>query len=325
MKPNDVIALGSPLIDFLVEVEDQKLLEFNVQKGEMKLVNEEEAKDILQKIKDEKLSIKLCPGGSAANTLRGIGLLGGNVILIGKVGNDDHGEFYMEEMRRHNVKHSTNNNKGITGHAITFITPDSQRTFSTHLGAAVEITKEDIVEHDIATSNVLYIEGYQLEGKPQEAALHTIEMAKKHNTKVALDVSDSGVIRRNKEMFNNVLQDVDILFSNEDEAQEFTGKPPEEAISILGEVCNIAIIKIGAEGSLISHNGELIMIDPVSAIAIDTTGAGDTYAAGFLYGYTQGWDLKKAAELGSLMAAKIVELKGVQLDQIKVEEILKSF
>ncbi|MAG73551.1 adenosine kinase [archaeon] len=247
-------------------------------------------------------------------------MLGGNVILIGKVGNDTHGEFYVEEMRRHNVTHTTNNHDAITGHAITFITPDSQRSFSTHLGAAIHLAREDVIEEDIAESKILFLEGYQFEGEA-DVALHAIELAKKHNTKIAIDLADPGVIRRNRDVLTKALQDCDIVFVNETEATEWTGKPPEEAVSILGDVCDIAIVKVGAEGSYISHNGEIVMIDPVSAIALDTTGAGDTYAAGFLYGYTQGWDLQKAANLGSIMAAKIVELKGVKLDQINVNEL----
>ncbi|MBI2572978.1 cyclase family protein [Candidatus Woesearchaeota archaeon] len=324
-KTNDVIGMGSLLMDLLIEIDDQKLIEMDLRKGEMHLVDHDKAKSILHKIEQQKVTIEQCPGGSVANTLRGIGLLGGNVICCGKVGNDKHGDYYIEQMRNHKVLRNFTKHNAVTGHAIAFITPDAQRTFSVHLGAAIELGKEDVIEEDIAKSKILQLEAYQLEGKTREVVLHAIQYAKKHGTLVSLDLADPGLIRRNKEFLMTLLKDkVDIIFANQQEAKEFTGKDDVHALTELARHCKTAIVKLGAEGSLIAHDGEIIMAPAFTAKPVDTTGAGDTYAAGFLYGYCHNWPLQKAAALGSLMAAKIVEQKGVRLDRIDVLNLKKQ-
>ncbi len=322
-KTNDVIGMGSPLMDF--QIDDQRLLEMDLRKGEMHLVDHDKAKAILQKLEQQKVTIEQCPGGSVANTLRGIGLLGGNVILCGKVGDDKHGEYYIEQMKNHRVQRNITKHSAVTGHAITFITPDAQRTFSVHLGAAIELSKADVIEEDIANSRVLHLEAYQLEGKTREIVLYAIELAKKHGTSISLDLADPGLIRRNKEFLQKLLREsINIVFANEAEAKEFTGQDDVHALTELAKVCSTAVVKLGPDGSLIAHAGELIMAPAFTAKPVDTTGAGDTYAAGFLYGYCQGWPLQKAAALGSLMAARIVEQKGVRLDRIDIEKLKKQ-
>ena len=321
-KTNDVIGMGNILMDFLVEVDDKHLIEFNLKKGEMHLVEHEKAQALLHKLKQYELKIEMVPGGSVANTLRGIGILGGNAILCGKIGNDIHGEMYVEELKKHKVISRLSKHSAITGHALSFITPDSQRTFSVHLGAAINISSEDILEEDIIISKIIHLEGYQLEGQTRETVLYVMEIARKNKTLISLDLSDPGVIRRNKSFLQKVVLDyVDILFVNEDEAFEFTGAQEESSARMLGEQVKIAIVKLGKKGSLICSEGKIISIAPFSAKAIDTTGAGDTFAAGFLYGYCQGWSLEKAGKLGSLFASKVVEQKGVKLLHFDGEEL----
>lgn len=326
-KNIDVIGLGNALMDILVEVEDNKLLEFDLKKGEMHLVNEQKAKQLLSKIEKEQLKTEMVPGGSAANTIKGLAFLGGNALLCGKVGKDAQGLSYIQQMKEHGVKTKINHHPlKLTGHALTFITPDAQRTFSVHLGAALHLAKDDIIDEkideDIQNSKILHIEGYQLEEDTQEMVLQAMEIARKNKTLISLDLADPGVVRRNKKLLQRIVQDyVDILFVNEKEAREFTGKEEEEAAVELGNYAKIAIVKIGERGSIINESGQIHYIAPFPAKAIDTTGAGDTYAAGFLYGYCQGWDLAKAGRLGSLMAAKIVEQKGVDLKKLNSEEI----
>ncbi len=321
-KPTDVIAIGNTLMDFLVEVNDQTLIELDLQKNETHFVDEEKGKELLQKIKDHQLQVEIVPGGSAANTMRCLGLLGATVTFTGKVGQDEHGEMYVEKMQAHNVQTNINNHTKTTGHALTFITPDSERTFSVHLGASIELVKDDVLEEQIAQSKILHLEGYQLEGQTKDVILHALEFAKKHHTLVSLDLSDPGIIRRNKELLQQVVQDhVDILFVNEYESREYTGMMEEEAVKFLGQHCMIAIVKRGELGSLISYNGTVTEINPFPADPVDTTGAGDTYAAGFLYGFCKNWNMTKAGKLGSLLAAKIVEQKGVKFNQQKVQLI----
>jgi len=316
-KTNDVIGLGNMMMDFLVEVDDDRLLEFDLKKGEMHLVDHEKAKLILSNINHTETA----PGGSAANTLRGVAFLGGKAILCGKVGNDPLGENLVQEIENHGVTTRISKHHHTTGHSVSFITPDTERTMSTHLGAAIELSKEDILEEDIQNSKVLHLEGYQLEGPTKEVVLYAIELAKKHGTLVSIDLADPGLIRRNKELLQSLIRKVDIVFANEKEAKEFTGVEEVEAARELGKLVKIAIVKIGERGSLICSEGELVKVEGFPAKAVDTTGAGDTFAAGFLYGYCQGWSLAKAGKLGSLLAARIVEKIGVKVKELDVEGI----
>lgn len=322
-KTNDVIGLGNAMMDFLVEVDENKLLEFNLNKGEMHLIEEDRAKEILKKINEYQLKIEIAPGGSAANTLRGVAFLGGKAILCGKVGADPHGEVYVQEMNNLGVSARINKHYKTTGHCISFITPDFERTMSTHLGAALELYKEDILEEDIAMSKVLHLEGYQLEGQTREVVLHAIELAKKHNILISIDLADSGVIRRNKEFLKEfVKQHIDIVFLNEKEAEEFTGLDNEEAAAReLGNYIKIAVVKVGERGSYIAHQNQITKIPAFLAQVIDTTGAGDSYAAGFLYGYCNNWNMEESGKLGSLLASKVVEQKGVGMKDIDCNKL----
>lgn len=321
-KTHDVIGLGNALMDLLIEVNEKKLEEMNLKKGEFHLVDEGRAKEILLKISQEGFVIDTVPGGSVANTLKGISFLGGSTILCGKVGEDEHGERYIQEMRDIGVVTRINKHNYITGHAIAFITPDAERTFSAYLGAATQIYRDDILEDDIRRSKILHLEGYQLEEQTKDAVLHAMELARKYNTLISIDLSDPGIIRRNKELLEEIVKKyVDIVFLNEEEAKEFTGLEKEEALKEIAQYTKIAIVKLGEKGSLIYHNKSITKIEPFLANAVDTTGAGDTFAAGFLYGYCRGWPLEKAGKLGSFMAAKIVEQKGVKINDLSLEEV----
>lgn len=322
-KTNDVLGLGHALLDLVVQIDDSVLLELNLKKGESNLVDHARAEEILQQVRERQLQLELLPGGSVANTLRGIGILGGNVILCGVVGNDDHGAWYEEEIKRHNVDTRIKKHASLTGHALTFVTPDSERTFSVHLGASVHMYKEDILEEDIQKSKILHLEAYQFDDA-QEMVLHAIAIAKAHGALVSIDFSDPGLIRRHHNLLESLLPQLDIIFLNEKEATEFTGLAAREAVESLGQKVQIAIVKLGERGSLIAHQGKVISINPISAKAIDTNGAGDSYAAGFLYGYVLGWNLEQCGKIGSLLAAKVVEQRGVQFGSINVEELKRE-
>lgn len=317
VKDYDVIGLGNTIMDLLVEVEEHKLLEMNLQKGEFHLVDEERSKELLEKINSSQFKIKTVPGGSSANTLRGIALLGGKVILYGKVGKDKHGEVYVQKMKEQGVDIRINSDSAATGNAVTFITPDAERTFSVHLGAAINLQKEDLLEDDIKRGKILHLEGYQVEGPTRETVLHAIKLAKKNNTLISIDLSDPGVIRRNKTFLQDLAVNyADIIFVNEAEAKEFTGREEEEAAIEIGKKSKIVVVKLGKRGSLICEKGIITRIDPFPAKVIDTTGAGDCYAAGFLYAFCEGWPIEKAGRLGSLFAAKVVEQTGVVIQNI---------
>ncbi|MFH2027825.1 MAG: adenosine kinase, partial [Nanoarchaeota archaeon] len=211
----DVFGIGSALMDFLIEVHNDELIELDLKKGQFHLIEEDESKILLKRIENYK--VKTSPGGSSANTLYGIAILGGNVVFCGKVGKDKNGPIYEEKMLRGGVRPRLARSDKITGHAITFITPDSERTFAVHLGAAMELKKEDVFFEDLKQSKLLHIEGYQLEDKElRSVSLCAMEFAKKHNIKISIDLGDPGIVARNKKDIKDMIEKfADIVFANE--------------------------------------------------------------------------------------------------------------
>ena len=205
-KTNDVIGLGNALMDFLVEIDERQLGELHFRKGEFHLATEAQAQQLLDRIKQQQFSIEIIPGGSSANTMKALAFLGNTVILCGKVGADTYGEMYIQQIQDHGVQARIPKHTARTGQAVTFITPDAERTFSVHLGAAVYLAPEDLLEEDIACSRVLHLEGYQLEGSTTEVVFRALELAQKHHTAVSIDLADPGLIRRNKAFLQEIVR-----------------------------------------------------------------------------------------------------------------------
>ncbi|MDO8740967.1 MAG: adenosine kinase [Candidatus Woesearchaeota archaeon] len=323
MKKYDVFGIGSALMDFLVEVDHKELLEMDLKHGEMHLIDKAHSKKIFEKLK--KYKFKIAPGGSAANVLAGVAVLGGKVVFCGKVGQDEHGAVYEQKMTEGGVFSNIKKGSLMTGHTITFITPDFERTFATHLGAALELGKEDVLEEELRQSKILHIEGYQLEGKAmREVAIHAMEIAKNNNVLVSIDLADPALIRRNLEDMKNLVKKyADIVFANEKEAEAFTGKKEEAALDEIAEFADVAVVKLGSKGSLIKSKNRVYKINSFEAKAVDTTGAGDMYAAGILYGISHDLPLEKAGKIASYAAAKVVEQIGARLSKSLKDEIKK--
>lgn len=323
MKTYDVFGLGSAVMDILVMVEETELLRFQLKKGIMRMVDEEELKKILEKIAH--LQPLLRPGGSVANTCAGVARLGGKSWFCGLVGSDEHGLLYEEGMQKDGVevRITKEKDKGRTAVAVSFVTPDTERTFATHLGISLKATKDLIVEQDIANAKIAHFEGYMLEGESnREASLHSMDLAKKHDTLVSLDVSDAGLIRRILPDLKKIIEEkVDILFLNEDEAKALTGKPNQESLDDLAHMTEVVILKIGKEGSFIRKGDEQVNVAGIRVDAVDTTGAGDLYAAGFLYGYANGYPLERCGALATMAGAKAVEQIGARLDYDLTDEV----
>ena len=323
----DIFGIGSALMDFLIEIGHNELLELNLKKGNFHLIDEEHSKKLLKKLENYK--VKTSPGGSSANTLYGVALLGGNVVFCGKIGKDKHGDIYEERMLNSGVKHKIKRSEKITGHAITFITPDSERTFAVHLGASLHLEKSDVFFDDLRQSRMLHIEGYQLEEKNlRDVSLHAMEFAKKNGIKISMDLGDPGIVSRNKEDIRKMIKNyADIVFANEDEAKALTGLAPLEALNELSKLAGIAIVKLGEKGSCIKQGSAVYNIPAYKAKAVDTTGAGDMFAAGVLYGISKGYELKISGHIGSYYATKVVEQIGARLksiDKKEVEELIKN-
>jgi sugar/nucleoside kinase (ribokinase family) len=209
-----------------------------------------------------------------------------------------------------------------TGTAVGLVTPDSERTFATHLGAATELTAEELTNNLFRGYDILYLEGYLLFNLP--LVEQACRMAKKNNMCVALDLASYNVVTQLLPSFNKIIQQyVDIVFANEDEARAFTGLEPREALDAIAGKCEIAVVKTGPDGSWIKRGDEVIRVEALKVNAIDTTGAGDLYAAGFLYGFSNGFSLDKCGLFGSILAGKVIEVIGARMPEDKWAEARK--
>lgn len=316
-KSIDVVGVGNSLMDLLVEVDDAFLHEHGLIKGRMHLVDESEAEKYLQAVEEK--HVKTLPGGGSANTTRGVALLGGSAAFFGAIGSGMYAKMYRDALKSQGVHARLREADTLTGNAITYITPDHERTFTVHLGAASLLRPEDIDEAVIANAKVVHLEAFQFEGGTLPVIETVVKYAKRHGTLVSLDLNDASLIKRNhKALCRFVSEHVDILFVNEDEALAFCGVGDEAAIEKLAPYAEVVILKLGKDGSRIAAGGEVIPIDIVPTEALDTTGAGDLYAAGFLYGLTRGWDAKRAGAIGSRFAAAVIAKIGVDLSNIDV-------
>jgi len=310
-KDIDVTSVGHALMDILVEVEDSFVEKHNLAKGGMKLVDVSQSEVQLAELVDT--HIKTVPGGASANTARGVSALGGRSAFFGTVGEDMYGEMYDTALSLAGVQTFLHKESVLTGNAITYITPDHQRTFSVHLGAASHMRLEAIDEAVISKSKVIHLEAFQLEGPTKEIIETVIKMARNNQTLVSLDLNDAGLIERNLDLFKKIVrEDVDILFVNETEGAAFTGTTePLEVIEKLKGIANIMVLKCGADGAHIIYEEGVTTIAAEPANVVDTTGAGDLFAAGFLYGLTHRYTHEDAGALGSKTAAKIISQIGV--------------
>lgn len=328
-KEFDIVGIGNSLLDIIVEVEEEILADLGLKKGGMHLVDGAQGQKILEQL--EKHPKVYVSGGSAANTVAGASCLGAKGRYMGLIGEDEHGRAYEREMETSGVTTSLHrHDKEHTGYAITLVTTDGERTFATHLGAARHFRAEHIALSDIAKSKILHIEGYML-GEPETrgAMVEAMKYAKEHQTLVSVDLSASGVITNNLVVLRDIVKKyVDIVFVNEDEAYAFTGKREREALHDICELCHIAVVKLGERGSLIKSEGVVHTIEPCQVDVVNTNGAGDMYAGGFLHGLTQGHDIGSIGKVASHVAALVVASPGARIHEKhhgKMIDILKQY
>jgi len=312
MHQYDVFGIGNPLMDIVVSADEAMLGQFGLVKGMFNLVDYDRSQQILSEISHMKTETEA--GDSTANSMAGIANLGGKPIYQGCIGECDYGQLYEKKTKEQGIESRLVRVKGKTGIAIAFITPDSERSFATHLGVACTLKKEYLALDDIKKSSYLHLTGYQLEDPTlRETALAAIDYAKSAGVKVSVDVADKGVVSRNRDFITDLLKKhVDLVFANEEESFALCGEPPEKAILAMGAMASIACLKIGKNGSLIIKDEKVHQIPGYKAKAVDTTGAGDMYAAGVLFGLTHGHDVEAAGRIGSFAAARIVEIFGAR-------------
>ncbi|MEZ5198963.1 MAG: adenosine kinase [Bacteroidales bacterium] len=317
-----VLGMGNALVDILVKLEnDNTLREFNLPKGSMQLVDFNFSKTV--NAGTEHLPKQVASGGSAANTIHGLAGLGVETGFVGKVGNDDTGKLFQDDMENNNIKPHLYKSNTPSGRAMALISPDSERTFATYLGAAVELSPDDILPDLFDGYDYFHIEGYLV----QNHALieKAVALAKEKGLKVTIDMASYNVVEENLEFLKKILKHyVDIVFANEEEAKSFSGEEPEEALIHFSELCDIAVVKTGKTGSMVKQGNVKHIIQPIVANSIDTTGAGDMYAAGFIYGLIRGYSHDKCGAIGSIMAGKTIEVIGPKMDEMKWEEVKKQ-
>ncbi len=317
-----IIGIGNALVDVMTIIPDDSCLgQFSLPKGTMTMVDAQRSDEIKQAING--LPSTLASGGSAGNTMYGLGIMGVHSSFIGKVGRDEMGNFYEKDMVDAGVTPVLiRSSLSPTGTAVALVTPDSERTFATHLGAATELTPEELTDTYFRGFDILYLEGYLIYNLPLvEQACRT---ARKNRMCVALDLASFNVVNDMLPTFKRIISDyVDIVFANEEEARAFTGLDPVDALNELSKHCKIAVVKTGPDGSWIKRGDEVIKADALSVRAVDTTGAGDLYAAGFLYGFSNGFSLDKCGLFGSILAGKVIEVIGARMPEEKWAEARK--
>jgi sugar/nucleoside kinase (ribokinase family) len=317
-----ILGIGNALVDVITILKDDSILEkFSLPKGSMQLVDSIKS----ELIKSETLNLKrsLASGGSAANTIHGLAKLGVVTGYIGSIGKDETGNFFENDMINAGIRTILFRRNSPTGTAVTLISADSERTFATHLGAAVELDANDLRKDDFKDYDILYIEGYAIYNKP--LIEKACRLAKDQNMKIAIDLASYNVVESNLADFKEIIGNyADILFANEEEARAYTGKEPEEALEAISKECEIAVVKIGSQGSWIRRGSEIIKAGTPEVKLMDTTGAGDLYAAGFLYGYSCNCSLEICGQYGSLVAGKVIEILGARMDDNRWGEIKRQ-
>ncbi|MBN1156759.1 adenosine kinase [Candidatus Woesearchaeota archaeon] len=319
----DVFGLGNALMDFLIKVDESQLVKLNLEKGCMKIVDEKEIADVEKKLAS--LEKKMLPGGSEANTMAGIANLGGKALFCGTIGEDCHGLAYNQKLNEIGVTTHLKKRKGTTGKVFALITPDHERTFATHFGVSLDIVKEQVAENDLINSRFFHLTGYQLEDSLlRKTTLHCMKIAKKHKVRISIDLADPALVKRNKKDITDILRRYAyVVFANEEEAKVLTGKEPEKALNIISKMAKIAVVKIGKNGSMVKHRDKVFRIPAFKVKAVDTTGAGDMYAAGFLFGLSRNFNLETCGRIASFAAAKVVSRLGARLDNSLKKEVEK--
>ncbi|HDO27674.1 MAG TPA: adenosine kinase [Bacteroidetes bacterium] len=317
-----VLGIGNALVDLLISLEDDRLLEeLNLPKGSMTLVDEQTKDRIAEKSKH--LKREMASGGSAANTIHGLARLGIETAFIGTIGRDETGEFFKNDLLKSHIRPILNQSETPSGLATTLISPDGERTFGTYLGASIELSPDDFDREKFSGFDLLHVEGYLVQN--HELLETILKLAKQAGLQVSIDMASYNVVEENLDYLKEMVERyVDIVFANEEEARAFSGLDADPALDYLSGFTEVAIVKTGSRGSMVKSRGKVMIIDAIRADVADTTGAGDLYAAGFLYGMVNNKDLKISGNIGSLLATQVVEVMGAKIPDGRWETILKE-
>ena len=307
-----VLALGNALTDILMQVSDEQVQALGLEKGSMNHISFESARYIQEKFSTVRKS--MIAGGSASNTVNALAALGASTAFIGKIGNDEIGEFFRQNAEHNGVRPILLPSRLMSGNCIALITPDGERTFATYLGAAANLKPENIMPEMFTSYDYFHIEGYIVQN--HELIEKAMRLAKEAGLIVSLDLASFNVVNDNRDFLTDLVDKyVDIIFANEDESFAYTHLQPEESVASLAKQCCIAVVKVGKDGSYVQQGDERFHVPAVGTRCIDSTGAGDYYAAGFLYGLAHGLDLRACASIGTMVAGRVCEVLGAKLPE----------
>lgn len=308
-----ILGMGNALVDVLAVIEDDRLLhQLELPKGSMQLIDEKKLEIITGEL--NKLEKNIVAGGSASNTIVGLANLGVKTGFLGRIGTDFYGTYYKEDLQKYKVKSHLTEVNEASGVASTFISKDGERTFGTYLGAAALLDASELRKEDFEGYNYFYIEGYLVQS--YDLIKQAIVMAKEAGAKIVLDLASYNVVEASCDFLKEIIpQYVDIVFANEEEAKSLLGMSAEDAVSVLAQQTEIAIVKTGSVGSWIQSGDEKVFIPALKVNCIDSTGAGDLYAAGFLYGLINSQPLAVCGRIGTLLAAHVIQIIGPKIQE----------
>lgn len=325
MKSNSnsklIVGIGSALVDILAHEDEAFLAKTGAVKGGMLLVNKEFIEDTLSQTTAKPTIV---PGGSACNTIVGVGKLGGDARFVGKCGKGKMGRFFKSSLEKHNVEPALFTSFSPTGRVLSIITPDAQRSMFTYLGASSETLPAELSDGCFRNAAIVHIEGYLVFNT--DLILAALRTAKEAGARVSLDLASFTIVKESKKLLERMISEyVDILIANEDEALALTGYEEEmDAIAALSAKAEISILKIGNRGSIIAHGDKIIKIRPMGdGHAVDTTGAGDLWASGFLFGLVNGYSLERCGQLGSACGYEVCQVVGATIPEDGWQRIKK--
>ncbi len=320
-----VVGIGNALVDIIIRIDDEEFLnKVSLPKGSMTMIDAQKAEEILG-LTSHFISEK-ASGGAVSNTINGLASLGIHSGYIGKIGRDEIGKIFLKDIKDKNIAPHLLYGESTTGRAITLVSPDGERTFGTFLGAATEMSAADLESRIFKNYEWLMAEGYLIYNRDLITA--ALKMAKDHQLKIAMDMASYNLVEENRDFIISLLEKyVDVVFANEQEARALTKiEEPGLALKEIGKLCRYAVVKLGEHGSIIMKDDQTIKVQGVQADCIDTTGAGDLYAAGFLYGLIKGKSLLQCGEIGSLLGANVVETIGAKINEerwIKIRKLVE--
>ena len=306
-----ILGIGNALVDVLTKVDNEQILsELHLPKGSMQLLSTEAYAEVTRRM--QALPTKLTTGGSACNTLLALSHLDAPTGMIGKIGDDENGRFFATYFAQRGISTRLLHDSRPTGVASTFITPDGQRTFGTYLGAAARLTADELQQAWFEGYDYFYIEGYLVQN--HDLVLRAIELAHAAGCEVCLDLASYNIVEADLDFFRALMPSIDIVFANEQEAQALTGLEARAALDALAATCHMAVVKIGKHGVWACHGTEVAHCQARDVpVVVDTTAAGDYFAAGFMHALAAGEPLATCIARGSLLAGHIIEVVGTEL------------